>query len=568
MFDIIEKFKVDNPPCNFKMKKHEIIFSSLAINFLSLALPIMVLQVYDRVMINKAVGTLSMLAIGVSLAIFLEFILRVARSYTTSWTGMVYEYTLAANAMDRYINADPAKLESEGAGKQLQNLASFQKLRDFYGGQTLVTLVDIPFTLLFIFLISYLTGWLVLVPVVLIGIFAVITWSLGNKLKDALIAQGDSDNKRYNFIIEALQGIHSIKSYGIEPVFKRRYERLQEESSIVNYNVSLVSTQGYTFGALFSQLVVISVVAFGAPMVINGEFTTGTLIATVLLSGRLMNPIQKTLFLWNQFQDYRIAYEKAEDMFAMPQIERNKSQRVLEIKGEIKVDNMSFSNKETGNSFSGIKLNIKAPDIISIIGSDDLSRSKMLRIIAGIEVPDSGSVNVDGVDALSLTSEELVKHVAYLSSDSIIFQGTILENLMAFDESNEGRAFEMSKLLNLDREVSLLPKGYDTQVNDGIADIVSPGVKQRISIARALLHKPKVLLFDNADKGLDRDGYNHLVKLLNILKGKVCMIIITDDFNIKRLADYEYLLEDGKFSKVTAKDSSAYDRKNFKGLNF
>ena len=155
MFDIVDKFRVDDPPCNFKMKKHEIIFSSLAINFLSLALPIMVLQVYDRVMANKAEDTLTMLAIGVSIAILLEFILRVARSYTTGWTGMVYEYTLAANAMNRYINADPDKLESEGAGKQLQNLSSFQKLRDFYAGQTLVTLVDIPITLLFIVLISY-----------------------------------------------------------------------------------------------------------------------------------------------------------------------------------------------------------------------------------------------------------------------------------------------------------------------------------------------------------------------------------------------------------------------------
>lgn len=568
MFDIVDRFRIDDPPCSFKMKKHEIIFSSLAINFLSLALPIMVLQVYDRVMLNKTMGTLTMLAVGVSIAIVLEFILRVARSYTTGWTGMVYEYTLAANAMNRYIKADPDKLASEGAGKQLQNLGSFQKLRDFYGGQTLVTLVDIPFTLLFIFLISYLTGLLVLVPLVLITIFAIITWSLGNRLKDALIAQGASDDRRYNFIIEALQGIHSIKSYGIEPVFKRRYEKLEEESSITNYNASLVSTQGYTFGALFNQLVVILVVTFGAPMVISGEFTTGTLIATILLSGRLMNPVQKTLFLWNQFQDYRIAYETAEKMFNIPQIARNESQADLEVKGEVLADDISFTHEETGQSFSGIKLDLKVPEVISIRGSDNLSKSKMLRIIAGIDVPSSGKVKVDGIDVLSISSEEIVKHIGYISSDNIIFQGTILDNLTAFDESNESKASEMVKLLNLDREISLLPKGYDTQVNDGIADIVAPGVKQRIAIARALLHKPKLILFDNADKGLDRDGYNQLVKLLNILKGKVSMIIITDDFNIKRLADKEYLLEDGKFSKVTAKDSSAYERKSPKGLNF
>jgi ABC-type protease/lipase transport system fused ATPase/permease subunit len=135
----------------------------------------------------------------------------------------------------------------------------------------------------------------------------IITWFLGNRLMKALKAQGVCDDKRYNFIIEALQGIHSIKSYGIEAVFQRRYERLEEDSSLTNYNASLVSTEGYTFGVLFNEVMIIAVVSVGAPMVINGDFTTGGLIATVLLSGRLMQPIQKALFLWTQFQDYRLA---------------------------------------------------------------------------------------------------------------------------------------------------------------------------------------------------------------------------------------------------------------------
>ena len=120
------------------------------------------------------------------------------------------------------------------------------------------------------------------------------------------------NDKRYNFIVEALQGIHTIKSLGLEAIFTRRYARLEEDASIHNYKTALISTEGYAFGILFNELTVVAVVAFGAPMVINGDFTSGALVATVLLTGRLMQPIQKTLFLWTQFQEYRIANKQAE----------------------------------------------------------------------------------------------------------------------------------------------------------------------------------------------------------------------------------------------------------------
>jgi ATP-binding cassette subfamily C protein LapB len=250
--NLIDKYKLNDPVCKFRLDKSEVVLSSLAINILSLALPIMVLQVYDRIMINHSIGTLTVLAIGVSIAIILEGILRIARAYTTSWAGMMYEYTMAANAMRIHINANPIKLEKEGTGQQLQNLNTFSKLRDFYSGQTLINIVDIPFAFTFLVLISYLTGKLVIVPIVLIAIFTISTWFIGNKLKQALLDQGDVDDKRYNFIVEALQGIHTIKSLGLEAIFTRRYARLEEDSSVHNYKTALISTEGYAFGILFN----------------------------------------------------------------------------------------------------------------------------------------------------------------------------------------------------------------------------------------------------------------------------------------------------------------------------
>ncbi|MDA9163257.1 ABC transporter transmembrane domain-containing protein [Rickettsiaceae bacterium] len=564
--NLIDKYKLDDPVCNFRLNKSELIISTLAVNLLSLALPIMVLQVYDRIMTNHSVGTLSVLAIGVCIAVLFEAILRIARSYTTGWTGMIYEYTMSANAMRYYINSDPSKLKEEGAGKQIQNLGAFSKLRDFYSGQTLVTLVDIPFAFIFLMLISYLTGDLVFVPLTLIIVFTAITWFVGNRLMGALKNQDANDDKRYNFIIETLQGIHSIKSYGIESVFKRRYERLEEDSTISNYETSLISTEGYTFGVLFNEIMVISVVTFGAPMVIAGELTTGALIATVLLSGRLMQPIQKALFLWTQFQDYRLASGKAEDMFSINQMHRTRKDKSKKKIGTIELKNLGFGYGKK-MLFSNINLSMKVPDIIALHGPHNSGKATLLRLIAGASEPTEGEILVDGIKSSSLISEDLVNHVGLIVAQNPMFQGTIMNNLTAFNEEKEDAAMELVRLLALDKEIALLPHGYETKINDGFADTIAPGIKQRIAVVRVLLNKPKIILFNNADNGLDREGYNHLIKLLTLLKGKVSMIITTDDHNISKLADRHFTLKDGALTETKlSKDSSIFELKPYKEL--
>ncbi|WPX98368.1 HlyB-like type I secretion system ATP-binding protein [Candidatus Megaera polyxenophila] len=564
--NLIDKFNLNDPVCKFRLNKYEVVLSTLAVNLLSLALPIMVLQVYDRIMINRSVGTLTVLAIGVSIAIILEGILRIARAYTTSWAGMMYEYTMAANAMRLYINANPVKLKKEGPGQQIQNLNAFSKLRDFYSGQTLINIVDIPFAFTFLVLISYLTGKLVIVPIALIAIFTIVTWFLGNKLKQSLLNQGGVDDKRYNFIVEALQGIHTIKSLGLEAIFTRRYASLEEECSIHNYRTALISTQGYTFGILFNELMVVAIVSFGAPMVIKGDFTSGALVATVLLAGRLMQPIQKTLFLWTQFQEYRIANNQAEKMFSIEQVERRPidNKEFKEI-GTVKLENVSFGYGEK-MVFKNINLDLKIPDTIGIRGENNAGKATLMRLIAGIVKPTSGRIFVNGIPPSDYQSEEVVKYIGYISANNILFQGTILENLTAFNENMENEALEIAKMFNLDKEIALLPKGYDTKINDGIADIIAPGIKQRIAISRALIHKPKIILFHNADRGLDKEGYNLLIKFLHLINNQTTTIIVTEDHNINLLVDREYLLKDGKLTVINSQDSRIYDLKPYKEL--
>ena len=175
-------------------------------------------------------------------------------------------------------------------------------------------------------------------------------------------------------------------------------------------------------------------------------------------------------------------------------------------------------------------------------------------------------VIIDGIKSSTLISEDLVHHIGFIAAEHTMFQGTIMENLTAFDDTKEEQAIELAHLLSIDKEVALLPQGYETKINDGFADTIAPGIKQRISIVRVLLNKPKIILFNNADKGLDKEGYNHLIKLLNMLKGNVTMIIITDDHNISKLADRNFLLKNGKLTEVENDNSSIFEIQPYKEL--
>lgn len=562
---LIDKYHLTDPVCETKLKKSELIISTIAINIMSLALPIMALQIYDRILVNHHVSTLYMLSIGVCVAIILETILRITRSYAVGWNGVLYEYTMSANALRRYIDADHSKLVSGSTGERLQSLNAFNKLRDFYSGQVLITLIDIPFLIIFLILIAYLTGWLVLTPLFLILITTYATWLIGNELIKDIKEQSYHEDKRYNFIIETLQGIHSIKAYGVESLLLRRYEILKESSSLSNYKTAILAAQGRTFGIFVNEAMIISVVAIGAPMVINHDLTVGTLIATILLSGRLMQPIQKALFLWSQYQDYRIAYQKAETIFSIEQIQRSKHDVSSTKEGNLRLENVEYSEGKK-NLLRDINLDLTIPEVVAIHGHDGNSKSTLLRLIAGVIAPTNGQVLVNNHKTCHMTSAEIIKHVGLITADSIMFHGTIMENLTRFDKSYESSAMELSNILGIDKSIELLPKGYDTKINDNVADIIAPGVKQRISIVRVLLEKPKIILFDNADKDLDKDGYNHLVKLLHLLKGKTTIIIATDDHNISNLASKHYLLKDSTLTQIEDHDSSVFKVQQYQEL--
>lgn len=530
---------------NFRMDKPRLIICSLAINILSLALPVMTLQVYDRIIANGSEATLNVLAIGVACAIVLESMLRLARAYVTSWAGASFEHKTSCAAIKHLLKADIENVERQSAGEYLNRVASISKLREFYSGYALMTLIDLPFVFLFIGLIAYTAHSLVLVPLMMLGIFILVASRSSKAIKEALTKRDAHDEARYDFILEALSGIHTIKSGAYESIFMRKHEMMQQRCSAANYKVAVAGGNAFNQGYIFTSLMVSAIVAFGAIKAAQGGLTMGTLIACVLLSSRIMQPVQRAMALWTRYQDFNLAKEHVDSLFTLPITVVPESNNEYGNAGILDLNNISY-NYASNNLFRNISLKLNRGECISISSNAGTGKTTLLKLISGVYRPNAGTVKVDGVDPYHYKSEELLEHVGYLPTQGVIYRGSIYNNLTRFGKTPADKAFEIAELLGIDAEVAKLPNGYNTMLEGTTADNIPPGLKQRIAMARVLACKPRIILFDHADRALDKEGYNQVYRLLGKLKGKATMIIVSSDRNLLRLAEKEYVLEDGE----------------------
>ncbi len=427
------KSKIPADTLNQSGNSFYLMLSTLVINLLALAMPIMMLQTYDRILPSHGTGTLVLLITGVACAVTLEVGLRLARSYLTGWSGAVFEHKTAVAAMSHLLNANVQAFEKQGAGAYIQKMAAISRLRSFYSGQALMTMVDLPFVLTFLLLIAYIGGDLVFVPLSLFLLFCIISWIVGMRLKQEVKEQDFSDKIRYNFLIETLTGIHSIKSQGLEKFFFRRNDRLQNRISAAHFQVALSNNIAMSSGMLFGQIMTVSVVSYGAIKVLNGDMGTGGLAACLLLSGRVMQPVQRALGLWTRFQSFFIDRKELEDIFALPASIYSDTETVLRPTGLISCKNLSFTYDEKSPLlFDNINLTLATGQSISLIGEQGSGRTTFINLLSGIYAPTQGKITIDGANPSQVSPVELASHIGYLPEKGAIFHGTIMENLTFF----------------------------------------------------------------------------------------------------------------------------------------
>jgi ATP-binding cassette, subfamily C, bacterial LapB len=524
--------------------------ASLGINLLALALPIFILQIYDRVLPNAATTTLFALIAGLAVALVLDATLRVLRANVATWNGARFEHLTRYRAVERLLRAPLPQFERHTSGSYLERINAISSMRDFHASQVLLLAIDLPFALLFLGLIAYLGAWLALVPIALLVLFGCLAVAVGRSLRASTAARVETDKRRYDFIIEVLRGIHTVKALGLNAAMQRREEALQEESAVAVRRLTYQGILAQTLGGLFSQINLVMLVGFGALLVLDGRMTMGGLAACTLLSGRALQPLQSAMGLWASFQGIRVARAGIADIMALPS-EKVGRIETPDIVGAIALEDVTFRYGEQEPAvIDGVTLAVRPGEIIGIDGDTGSGKSTLLLLTLGLLPPERGRIAVDGTDIRKIDPDWLRPHVALLQRQGAVYAGTVLDNLTNFREGDcVNEALYLSYLLGLDDVVKRLPEGFDTRI--GAGEVLPAGLRQRIAIVRELTKQPKIILFDDADHALDADACRRLVDLLRQL-GRRCAVVLTSAKpQVMQLAQRRYRLSRGHLVPIS-----------------
>ncbi|MBK8907632.1 MAG: ATP-binding cassette domain-containing protein [Rhodospirillales bacterium] len=527
----------------------DLLSCSVLINVLSLAMPLALLQVYDRIIPNTATSTLALLMTGVITALVLEVLLRMGRDYLNGWKGAQMEHGLSCAAVQHLLRAELEELEHDGAGVHLNRLQALSALREFYAGQAIVILCDLPFSILFLCAVGYLAGTLVLVPIAIMIVFVVAALIVGNRLRASLAERMNADDRRLNFIVEVLQGVHTVKSLAVENLMLRRYERLQESAAAHQHDVAQHSASALGVGVLFSQLTLFGVVGLGAIIAMNGGLTVGGLAACTLLSSRAMQPLQRAVGIWTRFQKVRLARARIAKIFALQQENRNAGAAPAKLTGAIELRDVSFRYPGAEQDvIAGATISIEPGETIAVLGGNASGTTTLLFLMMGLLRPRAGTVLIDGFDMASIEPALVRGQIAYLPQHVTLFDGTIADNITMFRPELAARVREVAERVGLDDPVAHMPLGYGTRIGYGADDQLPRGIRQQIGFARALINDPVMLLFDKANMGLDRRHDELLRRLLEKLKGEIVQVLVTHRPSFVALADRVFELNNGVLS--------------------
>lgn len=528
-----------------------VLVGSFFLNLLGLAMPLAMLQIYDRILPNNATDTLALLTLGLMAAFFLEAILKVVRSHVMGWAAVHNGFHRQFDAVTHMLRGRTADINKTPAGDWMDSFDALGELNTFFGGNSRLILVDLPLAVIFLAMILMIGGWLALVPLTLITGFAILTVLRGRMLREVLLARADQDNKRYDFLVECLSGIHTIKGLAMESFMQRRFERLHKASSLASYDTVLIGNKVQAIGSLFANVTQISIVTVGALLVMNGLLSIGALVCCSLLSSRLTQPVIRGLGVWSELQNVELAEDRAAKFEGLEIDDIDSSMAssnhgIPELHGAITLDAVSYDpGVSEERALRNVTLHIAPGEFIGLRGEDGSGRGTLASLVMGDLAPTMGTVALDGIQPYGKYRRLLNQQIGHAAANPVVFEGTILENITMFGPGIRLEAARhAAQLIGLEEDIHHLPEGYDTLLAQGVGDSLSSGLTQRITIARALATNPKILIFDEANTLLDMRSDRLLLAGLEKLKGRVTTILISNRPSSLRMADRVFEVKD------------------------
>jgi ATP-binding cassette subfamily C protein LapB len=543
---------------------YDSILASILINVLSTLGGLFAIHIYDRVIPLKAYSTLWSLVVGVVMAMLFEAAARHLRDYLLDLAARKSDITLSSALFKQALGL---RLEHTppSSGAFAHQVRQFETVRDFAASASMAVITDLPFALLFIFMIFTVAGPLAVVPIAAIFIVMITAILVQYPMHKLMLETFRDQSAMMGVLIESIEGIETLRVTGASGIMIKRYEELNATTAHSGMRFRIISNIVMTFFNLVQQAQGIIVMVWGTYLIHQGELSTGALVGCMMFAGRAIGPVGQFVQLAMRFQTAKTAMAGLNSLMSMP-TERDPARSYLQktkFNGSIEIQKLSFAYPSTGNhkppiALRDVSLSIEPGERVAFVGKIGSGKSTLLRMIAGLFQPIEGQVKIDGIDIRQIDPVDFRNQIGYVTQDLRLFRGTLRENIFLGRSAATVDAFmEVVALTGLDKIADAHPMGYDMPIGSmGLG--LSGGQRQLVALARALVTRPKILLMDEPTSAMDMQTEAMFTKRLeDIVKGRT-VIIVTHRPSLLSVVDRivvmdnQRMVADGEKEKILA----------------
>jgi len=526
----------------------DVLAAALLINVMALTMPLFTMNVYDRVVPNRAIETLWVLALGVALVIVFDLVLRTLRGYFIDLASARIDMQLSAKIMERVLGV---RMEARPAavGSFASNLRSFESVRDFITSATVTTFIDLPFALLFLLVIAIIAWPLifpVLVAMILVTIYAYVLQHKMHELSETTYRAGALRNAT---LIESLTALETIKTQGAEGVMQNKWEKSVAFVARVNNQMRFLSAAATNGAMEVQQLVNVMVVIAGVYLISEGMLSMGGLIACTMLSSRAVAPLGQVVGLLMQYHNAKVALTSLEQVMANP-VERPNDANFVhrpELRGNIEFRDVAFNYPNTQvAALKSVNFTIREGEKVVVIGRVGSGKTTLQKLLMGLYQTTGGAVSIDGVDVRQLDPADLRRNIGYVPQDVTLFYGTLRDNIsIGAPFADDTAILAAAEAGGLTEFVNRHPDGFEMMIGER-GESLSGGQRQGVAIARAFLMDPPILLLDEPTSAMDFSSEQQFKQRLKTIAAHKTVIIVTHRNSLLDLATRIIVIDDGK----------------------
>ncbi len=519
------------------------------INLIALASPLFVMNVYDRVLPNEAVSTLWVLAIGVTVALTFDLLLKTARAALIDHAGRKADLKLSALLFDKIMHATLAS-RPMSTGEYASRVTQYEFAREFFTSNTISVMIDTAFVFIFLAVIWLIAGWIAVIPAAAFLLSIAIGLVAQHRIGKRVAAAANEAAQRQSLLVETISTVETVKSLRAEANLLRRWQELSKHASATSEEIKAISAATANLTQFVQQMVTIGIVLAGAYAFSSGSISMGAIIASVMLSGRAVGPLGQIAMTLSRLRQALMSLRILDQIMAQPEDRPSSAGFVNRTvrRGDIAFQDVTFTYPGTDNpALNGLSFPVRGGERVGIIGRIGSGKTTVGRLMAGLYPPSGGRILVDGIDSRQYHPAELRAAVALAGQSGDLFSGTVKENLlMARPDATDAELLEVARVTGVDAFVAAHPRGFDMPVGER-GNSLSGGQKQAMTIARLLLARPRIIYLDEPSGAMDLASERLLIENLSkAIDRSVTLIISTHRHSMLELVDRLIVIDRGK----------------------